>query len=257
MKASTYNQKGEQTGTIELPESIFDMPWNDDLVHQVAVSLQANKRTPIAHTKNRGEVRGGGKKPWRQKGTGQARHGSIRSPLWRGGGITFGPRNEKKYNKKINKKMKAKALFTALSQKLKDNEIIFVDKFAFTEPKSKQAKEIIVNFSKIPGFDALEIKKKNTAFFALGIKDKNIEKSFQNFGNILIDEARNLDLLNILTYKYLIISDPENVVKFLKDKAKKAININTDKFKTKETRRVDKTENKKRKTTAKITKKIN
>lgn len=260
MKANKYNQKGEQTGTIELPKSVFGVPWNDDLVHQVAVSQQANKRTPIAHTKDRSEVRGGGRKPWRQKGTGQARHGSRRSPIWRGGGITFGPRNEKSYNKKINKKMKVRAFFTTLSRKLKDNEIIFVDNLIFTEPKSKQAKETIVNFSKISGFDTLAVKKKNSAFFALGTKDKNIEKSFKNFGNILVDEARNLDLLSILTYKYLIISDPENVIKFLENKMGKVTKIG--KIKTKKVDKADEVENKKIKTVVKkivkkVTKKVN
>ena len=218
METKVYNTEGKETGKVVLPESIFGLPWNDDLVHQVVVSSQSNKRSPIAHTKDRSDVRGGGKKPWRQKGTGNARHGSSRSPIWRGGGITFGPRNEKDYSKKINKKMKAKALFVALSKKLKDNEIIFVDSILFAEPKSKKAKEVISNLSKITGFDTLATKRKNTALFALGNKDKNTEKSFQNFGNISVDEARNLDPLEILTYKYLVVSDPENVVKFLESK---------------------------------------
>jgi large subunit ribosomal protein L4 len=221
MKANIYNQKGEQAGTITLPKAVFNVPWNDDLVHQVIVSEQSNIRTSIAHTKDRGEVRGGGRKPWRQKGTGQARHGSRRSPLWRGGGITFGPRKEKDYSKKINKKMKAKALFTILSRKLKDDEIIFVDSFIFPEPKAKVAKKIITNLSKITGLDTLATKRKNAMLLALGIKDKNTEKSFQNFGNILVEEARNLDPLDILTYKYLIVSEPKNVIKFLENKLSK------------------------------------
>lgn len=224
MESKVYNTDGKETGKVTLPESVFNLPWNDDLVHQVVVSAQSNLRTPVAHTKDRSEVRGGGRKPWRQKGTGQARHGSRRSPIWRGGGVTFGPRKEKDYTKKINKKMKAKALFTTLSRKLKDGEIIFVDSIVFAEPKSKKAKEVIANLSKIAGFDTLKTKRKNAALFALGQKDKNTEKSFQNFGNISVDEARNLDPLDILTYKYLIVSDPENVVKFLESKlSKKAV----------------------------------
>ncbi|MBL7045063.1 MAG: 50S ribosomal protein L4 [Parcubacteria group bacterium] len=220
METKVYNLEGKETGKVNLPESVFNLPWNDDLVHQVVVSQQSNLRTPVAHTKDRSEVRGGGRKPWRQKGTGSARHGSRRSPIWRGGGITFGPRNDKDYSKKINKKMKAKALFTVLSRKLKDGEIIFVDSFAFAEPKAKKAKEVVSNLSKIAGFDTLSTKRKNAALFALGIKDKNTEKSFQNFGNISVDEARNLDPLDILTYKYLVVSDPENVIKFLEGKTK-------------------------------------
>ncbi|MBT3282792.1 50S ribosomal protein L4 [bacterium] len=221
METKVYNTEGKEAGKVTLPESVFGLPWNGDLVHQVVVSQQANVRTPVAHTKDRSEVRGGGRKPWRQKGTGSARVGSNRSPIWRGGGITFGPRKDKDYSKKINKKMKAKALFTALSRKHKDGEILFVDSILFTEPKSKKAREIVANLSKITGFDTLATKRKNTALFALGIKDKNTEKSFQNFGNISVDEARNLDPLDILTYKYLIVSDPENVVKFLESKLSK------------------------------------
>lgn len=236
METKIYNTEGKEVGNVSLPENIFGLPWNGDLVHQVVVSAQSNQRTPVAHTKDRSEVRGGGKKPWRQKGTGSARHGSRRSPIWRGGGITFGPRNDKDYTKKINKKMKAKALFTVLSQKLKDNEIIFLDNISFAEPKSARAKEIIASLSLIKGFNDLSKKRKNAALFSLGIKDKNTEKSFNNFGNISVDEARNLDPLELLTYKYLIFSNPENVVKFLESKfpVKTALkdDVKTDKFKT-------------------------
>ncbi|HJL55670.1 MAG: 50S ribosomal protein L4 [Candidatus Pacebacteria bacterium] len=218
MEAKVYNQEGKETGKVKLPESVFDLPWNNNLVHQVVVSQQANARQSVAHAKDRSEVRGGGRKPWRQKGTGNARHGSIRSPIWRGGGVTFGPRKEKNYSKKINKKMKAKALFTALSKKYKDNEIIFVDSIVFPEPKTKKAKEIITNLSKIKGFDTLRTKRNNAVLFSLGEKNKNTEMSFRNFGNVLVDEARNLDPVDLLTYKYLIVSQPENVVKFLEKK---------------------------------------
>ena len=106
MKIETYNVKGEKIGTAELPEGIFGVAWKPALVKQVYDGEMANKRRPWAHTKTRGEVRGGGRKPWRQKGTGRARHGSIRSPLWVGGGVTHGPRKERSYEVKINKKMR-------------------------------------------------------------------------------------------------------------------------------------------------------
>src|SRR3990167_1999081 len=127
MESVVYNIEGKKAGTITLPDSIFGVRWNADLVKQVADSLMSTKRKPVAHTKNRGEVRGGGKKPWQQKGTGRARHGSTRSPIWIGGGVSGGPRNEKNFDKKINKKMKAKALYTILSAKLKNGEVLFVD----------------------------------------------------------------------------------------------------------------------------------
>src|SRR3954467_5139183 len=109
MESTVYNQKGKEVGKIQLAEQIFGLKWNADLVHQVVTSMESSARTNVAHTKNRGEVSGGGKKPWQQKGTGRARHGSIRSPIWVGGGVTHGPRKDKDYDRKINKKMKAKA----------------------------------------------------------------------------------------------------------------------------------------------------
>ena len=137
MEAKVYDTNAKETSTISLPESLFGLPWNSDLVHQVATSLTSSKRKAIAHTKNRAEVRGGGKKPWQQKGTGRARHGSNRSPIWVGGGITHGPRNEKNFDRKVSKKMKAKAFYTILSRKFKDGEILFVDSISFSEPKTK------------------------------------------------------------------------------------------------------------------------
>src|SRR3990167_1261513 len=110
MESTLYNIQAKETGKIEIPESIFGVPWNADLVHQVVVSMQGNARPNVADTKGRGEVRGGGKKPWKQKGTGRARHGSSRSPIWKGGGVTHGPTNERNYDRKISKKMRNKEI---------------------------------------------------------------------------------------------------------------------------------------------------
>lgn len=212
MESKIYNQKGEETGKIKLSDAIFGLPWNDDLVHQVIVSMQANKRVVVAHAKGRGEVSGGGKKPWRQKGTGRARHGSTRSPIWVGGGVTHGPTKEKVYSKKINKKMKKKAFYTILSQKLKDNEILFLDKIELNQPKTKQANEILKSISKISGFEKLAGKKKNKAILAIPQKDALLTRGFKNIPGMQTAEARNLNPLDILTYKYLIISTPKEAL---------------------------------------------
>lgn len=209
METTLYTQKGTEGKKISIPESVFGLPWNGDLVHQVVTSMTSSLRGPVAHTKNRGDVSGGGKKPWQQKGTGRARHGSIRSPLWVGGGVTHGPRNEKSYDKKVNKKMKAKALYTILSAKFKNGEVLFVDEFSFAAPKTKDAKVVLSSLSKIKGFDGLLGKKKNAAYLALSGKDKSVEKSFGNFGNIEVDEIRNMSPLDLMKYKYVIISNPE------------------------------------------------
>jgi large subunit ribosomal protein L4 len=220
METKVYNQKGKESGKMVLPENIFGLAWNNDLVHQVMVSMMSNSRNPIAHTKDRSEVSGGGKKPWRQKGTGRARHGSSRSPIWRGGGITFGPTNERNFAKKINKKMSVKALFTVLSQKMKDGEIIFVDNFEIKNPKTKDAKDILVSLSRVKGFEDMVSKRKNSTFVAMNEKQENIEKSFNNFGNIDLGEVRNLNILNLLKNKYLVIENPEKAIELLSNKLK-------------------------------------
>jgi large subunit ribosomal protein L4 len=215
METKVYNTKGKEAGSVKLPEGLFSTPWNADLVHQVVVSMMGNARKPIAHAKTRAEVRGGGRKPWQQKGLGRARHGSIRSPIWVGGGVTHGPRNDKDYSRKINKKMKDKALWAVLSKKYKDNQIIFVDSMDFKEPKAKAAKDIVISLAGIKGFEKLSGKKTNAAFIALSSKDKAVEKSFRNFGNIEVGEVRNLNPLHVLNYKYLVIANPEESLKQL------------------------------------------
>ncbi|MCH7529626.1 50S ribosomal protein L4 [Patescibacteria group bacterium] len=223
MKASVYNQAGQQKGTVTLPKQVFGLQWNADLVHQVVVSIESNKRTPVAHTKERGDVRGGGKKPWRQKGTGRARHGSIRSPLWKGGGVTFGPRNERNYKKKINRKMKTKALYIVISRKLKDGELLFVDDISIASPKSAQAKEILTALSTIPNFEKLATKRKNTAIVSIVERDENVEKSFKNFGNVTIGKIQNLNPSDVLKYKYLVVSHPKESISFLEARSSKDV----------------------------------
>src|SRR6185436_10215186 len=155
MMTKIYNQKGTVAGEITLSDKVFGAKWRSDLVHQVVEGMRSNKRAGTADTKGRGEVRGGGKKPWKQKGTGRARHGSSRSPIWVGGGVTHGPLAEKNYKRKISKKMRAQALFSVLSKKLRDNEIFFVDSLAPAKINTKAAAGVMKNLSKVAGFTVL------------------------------------------------------------------------------------------------------
>jgi large subunit ribosomal protein L4 len=203
MELKIYNQDGKETGKIRLPAEIFGLAWNPDLVHQVMLAMFANKRRSTAHAKTRAEVRGGGKKPWRQKGTGRARHGSIRSPIWRGGGVTFGPTKEKIYTQKINKKMKRKALLVALSQKARDNEILILDDLKLKAPKTKEAAAVLK-----------ALKLKGTSLFLLPQKNETLTRSFRNLTNINTGLAGNLNLLDILNHKYLVFITKEVVNAF-------------------------------------------
>ena len=143
MKLDVYDIKNKKVGETEVPARLFDAKWNPDLVHQALLAQRASSREKVAHAKGRGEVRGGGKKPWRQKGTGRARHGSIRSPLWRGGGVTFGPQKTRVFAQKINKKMNQRAIFSALSKKLSDGEVKMIENLAPVEPKTKLIRNAI------------------------------------------------------------------------------------------------------------------
>jgi large subunit ribosomal protein L4 len=220
MEATIYNQSGKSTGKIKLPEGIFGVRWNADLVHEVVRLMNSNSRNNIAHTKTRGEVRGGGKKPWQQKGTGRARHGSSRSPIWVGGGVTHGPRNDQNYSRKINKKARAKALYTILSRKFKEGEILFIDEVKMASPKAAEAKTMLTALSKIKGFEKLATKKANAAMFALDKKSDAVSKSFRNFGNVSIEEFRNINPVSILNHAYLIVTNPEESLKALTVKTK-------------------------------------
>lgn len=214
MESIVYNQNGKEVGKVALPEAVFGVKWNADLVHQVATSMTSSARAGTAHTKTRGEVRGGGKKPWRQKGTGRARHGSIRSPIWIGGGVAHGPRSDKNYARKVNKKMRHAALASVLSTKYRDGEILFLDFLAIPEIKTREARVIISNLSRIKSLETLEKKKTNAAYFLLPRKEPVIEKSFRNIGSVEVGEARNLNVADALKYKYVVIVSPEESLKF-------------------------------------------
>lgn len=219
--AIIYNTKGESVGKYALPEDIFGLAWNSDLVHQVVTSMQTASRKPIAHTKTRGEVRGGGKKPWQQKGTGRARHGSTRSPIWVHGGVAHGPRNDKNFDRKVNAKMKAKALYTILSRKHKNGEVVFLDTLTLAAPKAKDAKVIFSALGKIDSLKNLSHKKSNGILMALDRKDAVVEKSFRNFGNVKIHEARNLNPVELASYKFVCFVNPSESVKAIAGKMAK------------------------------------
>lgn len=195
-KIDIYNQEtGEVVKKMDLNPKIFGVKPKEELVHQVLVILQANRRKVVAHTKTRSEVRGGGRKPWRQKGTGRARHGSIRSPLWVGGGVTFGPRKDRVYKKDINKKMKKKALFMVLTDKAESKNIVAIEDLKFEKIKTKQARAII---------DKLPLMNRKTLVLAPS-KDENILMSFRNIPKVEVMRANDINVLDLLNFEKLII----------------------------------------------------
>ena len=196
MKASVYTKEGKEAGEITLPKEIFEVPMNADLVHQVFISQTANARQVGAHTQTRGEVRGGGRKPWRQKGTGRARHGSSRSPIWKGGGVSGGPRNDKNYTKDVPAKMRRKALFMVLSEKVKNNLLVVMDSFETEKPKTKNMVLAIKN---------LPIKTSSRLVVSLN-NDKKTFLAARNIAKTGVSEARNLNVVDLLNYKYVLIS---------------------------------------------------
>jgi large subunit ribosomal protein L4 len=210
MIAKIYNTEGKIVGETELPSEIFDVEFNPDLVHQVVVSQMANKRKPIAHTKNRAEVSGSGRKIWPQKHLGRARHGDMRAPIFRHGGVAHGPRKEKIYKVKIPKKMRKKALFMVLSQKARDNELILLDDLKVDQPKTKVMAKIIQNLrEKIGNF------KKGSVLIALPKKDEKLILAARNIPKVGVLEARNLNCLDLLNYKFLLM--PKESIEKIKE----------------------------------------
>ena len=205
MLIKTYNQNGKEVSQTRLPSEIFGVKMNPDLVHQVAVSQMSNRRQKQAHTKDRGEVRGGGRKPWRQKGTGRARHGSIRSPLWKGGGVTFGPTKERNFKKEIPKKMKRKALFMVLSAKAKEKTLIVLDSLKIEKSKTQLVAGIL---KKLPC-------KQESCLIALPSMDKNMISGARNLARVGTCQAKDLNALDLLNFKYLVMS--KEAIKVIKE----------------------------------------
>ena len=217
MNTDVYNLQHEKVGTIELPASVFGVRWNASLVKQVLDAQLANRRDPWAHTKTRGEVRGGGKKPWRQKGTGRARHGSRRSPIWVGGGVAHGPRNDRDYSQKVNKKMKRAALFALLSRKTKDGEVKVFDTLSLEAPKTKpfaSALSTILHMKKGgKRYDVLLVAANGAG--AGTVHSKNLFRASSNLQKAKALDAASLNVYDVMNHKNLFL-DKEAVAMIAK-----------------------------------------
>lgn len=204
METPVYNMAGEKTGVVNLPDTVFSLSWNAALVKQVVEAMRANKRGQTAHTKDRGEVSGGGKKPWKQKGTGRARHGSIRSPLWVGGGVTHGPRNERTYDQKINKRMRRKALLVSLSGKAQSGEVIVMEDISFPAGRTRDAQVLFHALATKGGISDIAGNKAKT-LVALPGGDPLTARALRNLSRVQSCEARNISVERVLGVKYIMI----------------------------------------------------
>ncbi len=214
LKIKVYNQSAAAVKDLELADKIFGVEANNELLHQAVVSQMANARQVLAHTKDRSEVRGGGKKPWKQKGTGRARSGSSRSPIWIGGGVTFGPTKDRNFKKKINQKMKQKALFMAFSDKLATNSLVVVDSLEFQEYRTKKFNEMLTALEKkVLNNDRRDILVVNEA------ANEKTKYSGRNLQGVKIINLENINLVDLLNYKNLLLS--ENAIKTLTDRYNK------------------------------------
>jgi large subunit ribosomal protein L4 len=218
MKVNVYTTEGKVSKSMELPESIFGVEWNADLVAQVINAQGANRRAGTAHTKDRSEVRGGGKKPWQQKGTGRARHGSSRSPIWRHGGVTFGPRNDKNYKQTLPRGMKVAALYSLLSAKVKAGKVLFVESFSEATGKTKEAETIMKNLTVVEGFKTLAYKKKGNVYMTTQKADTTTKRAFRNLPYVTLHNMDDLNPLDIANARYLVISNPEATIEYLSSK---------------------------------------
>ena len=222
MEAPIYNQDGSKGGAVTLSEDFFDLPWSDALVHQVVTSSEGTRRAATAHAKGRAEVRGGGRKPWRQKGTDRARHGSIRSPLWVGGGVTFGPNREKQYGKSVNKKMRVKAFFTVLSQKARSESLVFVDGMSLDVPSTKTVAGCI---EKICGASA--DKKKNVCTVVFADSDSVLRKSFSNIQGVQTAALEAFNVTDALRARKIIFIDSEKTMDYLNSRGERVLRKST------------------------------
>ena len=205
MKLDVYNQSGEKTGTLEAPAKFFEVKFKSGLIHEAYLRQLSNGRNAIAHTKTKAEVRGGGRKPYPQKGTGRARQGSIRNPHYIGGGVAFGPRNNANFEKLMPKKMRRLALFSALSQKAKENSIMVLEGFNTEKPSTKAFATLI---KKLPI--------KQDVLVVTGLKNIGLEKSARNVGNVKTISVGYMNIQDFMKYSEVVflkdaISEMEKV----------------------------------------------
>ena len=213
MKVSVFDDKGKVVGEMELSKS-FDVALNRDLLHQVVTSQEANQRRGTAASRGRGDVRGGGKKPWRQKGTGRARHGSIRSPIWKGGGVTHGPNPEKIYAKKINKKMAKKALFMALSGKARDGELVVLESISVSSGKTRDAVAI---FKALSGNKDLKAITHGSKLVLLPDGALRETRGFRNIDRTEVNSPKAVTALEVIKNAFVVL--PKSAIEILENRA--------------------------------------
>lgn len=206
INVNIYNQNAEIVGDKKLANKVFGVKANHDLVHQAMVAQMSNERQVLAHTKDRSEVSGGGKKPWKQKGTGRARAGSSRSPIWIGGGVTFGPRSDRNFKKDINKKMKQKALFMVLSDKIENKKVVVLDKIEMSEFKTKAFSAVLKNFEGKVLIAKEGESKKRSLLLINDAKDEKVKYSGRNLAGVKVINLSNVNILDLLKYRDLIIT---------------------------------------------------
>ena len=194
-KVALYNQDGTEAGDLELNESVFGIEPNSHVVHEAVLMQRAAKRQGTHAVKNRSAVRGGGRKPWRQKGTGRARQGSIRSPQWVGGGVVFGPTTERNYKWKLPKKVRKLALKSALSSKVKTEDIIVLNDLQFDAPKTKDVIAVL---------DALKVDEK--ALIITSDKNENVIRSANNLQTVKVITVGEINVLDLVAYDKLILT---------------------------------------------------
>ncbi len=223
IKIKIYDREAKETGEMQLSDKVFGVAANEALVHQAMRTQMANERQVLAHTKDRSEVRGGGKKPWRQKGTGRARAGSSRSPIWTGGGVTFGPTKDRNFKKNINKKMRQKAMLMVLSDKVKNGRLLILDELKAEEYKTKIMDKTLRNLEGLYGAkpatepkqdktvkkDGGEEKSKNkrtkrSLVVLYDAKSETVKYSGRNLAGVKILYADNINIVDLLTYRNLI-----------------------------------------------------